>query len=119
MKLGSASTKIDIKSISSQTEAQIEAAKVKNQASSSFYKASTTQKPAAIKQLNQAQKTAGSRQLANFNQRLSEIRSTTAQLNEETKQSNLDANVLMAKVISPPGSKLQPQKLGQFIDKYA
>ncbi len=119
MKLSPASPTIDIKSISSQSEAQIEAAKVKNQANSAFYKSSGEQKASAIKQLNQAQKTAGSRQLANFNQRLSEIRSTTAQLNQETRENSADANVLMAKVLSPPGSKLQPQQLGQFIDKFA
>lgn len=119
MKLDPSAPSINIKSISRQTESFNQSAKMRNQANTAFYKASGEQKPAATIQLNQAKKSAESRHMATYNQRINTVKETTAKLNQVTKEKGTEANVMMAKVISPPGSKLQPQQLGRFIDQYA
>lgn len=119
MKLNPAAPTINVKSISRQTEAQNKSSKNLNQANKAFYSADLEKKAEATRQLSQAKSSAGAQKLATYNQRLENIKATTAQLNQKTRESGTEANVLMAKVISPPGSKLQPSQLGKFIDHYA
>ncbi|MFZ5949657.1 MAG: hypothetical protein ACOYXC_03045, partial [Candidatus Rifleibacteriota bacterium] len=111
MKLDPSTPKIDVKSISRQVEAQNRSARMRNKAATSFQKSSGSQKPAATRQFNEAVQSAGSTQRASYNQRLSALRSTTGKMNEVARQRSTEANVMMAKVISPPGSQLNPQQL--------
>ncbi|MEW6713272.1 MAG: hypothetical protein AB1403_25855, partial [Candidatus Riflebacteria bacterium] len=67
----------------------------------------------------EAIQSAGTTHRTSYNQRLNALRSTTEKMNEVARQKNTEANVMMAKVISPPGSKLNPQQLGRFIDQFA
>jgi hypothetical protein len=69
--------------------------------------------------MNEAQKSTESIKRNSYVKRQQQIKQTTGQLNEVSKEASKEANKLMAQVTSPAGSKLHPQQLGKFIDQYA
>ncbi|GAB4283096.1 MAG: hypothetical protein Kow0029_29030 [Candidatus Rifleibacteriota bacterium] len=119
MKIDPSVTQINVNSIGNSTAALNKAAQQSNQAASSLNQAPASKRPQAVRQLNEARKSAESIKRAAFNNRMQTIKATTAKISRQTRENSKEANVLMAKVISPPGSKLPPQQLGQFLDKYA
>lgn len=119
MQIDPSTPSINIKSISQLFQTQSEAGRMRNQATSALQKSSNSEKPQASRQVQQAVNNAVKAERDSYNQRVQTVKNTTAQVNEKTKQIGLEANILMAKAISPPGSKMHPQQLGQFIDKFA
>ncbi|MGM0600779.1 MAG: hypothetical protein ACQETH_13295 [Candidatus Rifleibacteriota bacterium] len=119
MQINSSVPQIQLKSINSQVNSQNEAAKRSNQALTSFNKAPKEQKTKAAQQMSKAKTSAQSVQRSGFQKRTQQIKKAMAQFNQVTKEGSKEANIFMAKIISPPGSELSPKELGQFIDQYA
>ncbi|MDN5279368.1 MAG: hypothetical protein PWR01_3333 [Clostridiales bacterium] len=119
MKLSSSAPQIKISSLSNQSEAINKAAQLSNRATTAQFKAQGPDKSKVARQTNEMKKSSDATLRNNFNQRIRDVKSTTAQVNAKTRESGKDVIKVMASVISPPGHPMPMQQLGQFIDKFA
>jgi flagellum-specific peptidoglycan hydrolase FlgJ len=119
MQINSSVPQVQLKAINNQVNSQNEAAKKSNQAVTSFNKAPKEQKSKAAQHMSKAKQSAQSVQRSGFQQRSQQVKKATAQSYQVTQEGSKEANIFMAKIMSPPQSELSPKELGQFIDQYA
>jgi vacuolar-type H+-ATPase subunit I/STV1 len=119
MRVNNIGSLINVKNITNREKAVTNAVRQSNRATANAQASKLEQKPKAVQAQQSAQRASESTKRAQHNSKIQDIKQVTSQLNAITKDNGTKSNKLMVGVLLPPGAKISPQQLGNFIDRYA